>query len=194
MCPTSTRRPQPRLTRSPGSAGRTLDALAYLGGLGLPRRRRPPGARPPAATTTAAGSVGRGELSWMLRLGLPLVALVHVGIGSFLSMQSYFGGTFVEGTGAVVGVGLIRNVAPLMAGLTLAGLLAARVTPELAPGARSTEATRVGPSPRTARGATAAGRRPRRGVGRRAARRGDGRRGGAQRLGCRPSARSSAGR
>ena len=67
----------------------------------------------------------------MLRLGLPLVALVHVGIGSFLSMQSYFGGTFVEGTGAVVGVGLIRNVAPLMACLTLSGLLAARITPEL---------------------------------------------------------------
>jgi phospholipid/cholesterol/gamma-HCH transport system permease protein len=72
-----------------------------------------------------------GELSWVLRLGLPLVALVHVGIGSFLSMQSYFGGTFVEGTGAVVGVGLVRNVAPMMACLTLAGLLAARVTPEL---------------------------------------------------------------
>ena len=67
--------------------------------------------------TISAGAVV-GELSWMLRLGLPLVALVHVGIGSFLSMQSYFGGTFVEGTGAVVGVGLIRNVAPLMACLT----------------------------------------------------------------------------
>ncbi len=67
----------------------------------------------------------------MLRLGIPLVAVVHVGIGSFLAMQSYFGGTFVEGTGAVVGVGLIRNVAPLMACLTLTGLLAARITSEL---------------------------------------------------------------
>jgi phospholipid/cholesterol/gamma-HCH transport system permease protein len=64
-------------------------------------------------------------------MGIPLVALVHVGIGSFLSMQAYFGGTFVDGTGAVVGVGLIRNMAPLMTGMTLAGLLAARVTSEL---------------------------------------------------------------
>jgi phospholipid/cholesterol/gamma-HCH transport system permease protein len=71
------------------------------------------------------------ELSWLFLLGMPLVALVHVGLGSFLSMQSYFGGTFVDGTGAVVGVGLIRNVAPLMACLTLSGLLAARITPEL---------------------------------------------------------------
>ncbi len=83
-----------------------------------------------------------GELSWMLRLGMPLVAVVHVGIGSFLSMQSYFGGTFVEGTGAVVGVGLIRNVAPLMACLTLTGLLAARITPELRTWRRDREAPR----------------------------------------------------
>ena len=46
-------------------------------------------------------------------------------------MQAYFGGTFVDGTGAVVGVGLIRNLAPLMAGLTMAGLIAARTTTEL---------------------------------------------------------------
>jgi phospholipid/cholesterol/gamma-HCH transport system permease protein len=62
---------------------------------------------------------------------MPLVALVHVAMGSFLSMQAYFGGTFVDGTGAVVGVGLIRNIAPLMTGLTLAGLYAALITAEL---------------------------------------------------------------
>ncbi len=32
-------------------------------------------------------------------MGIPLVTLVHIGIGSFLSMQAYFGGTFVDGTG-----------------------------------------------------------------------------------------------
>jgi phospholipid/cholesterol/gamma-HCH transport system permease protein len=64
-------------------------------------------------------------------MGIPLVGLVHVGIGSFLSMQAYFGGTFVDGTGAVVGVGLMRNVAALMSGMTFAGLLAARTTPDL---------------------------------------------------------------
>jgi phospholipid/cholesterol/gamma-HCH transport system permease protein len=67
----------------------------------------------------------------VLMMGIPLVGLVHIGIGSFLSMQAYFGGTFVDGTGAVVGVGLIRNVAPLMTGMTMAGLLAALFTPEL---------------------------------------------------------------
>ncbi|MFO0909136.1 MAG: ABC transporter permease [Isosphaeraceae bacterium] len=74
-------------------------------------------------------SVNR-ELVWQLGMGLPLVALVHVGIGSFLAMQAYFGGTFVDGTGAVVGVGLIRNVAPQMACLTLAGILAAQLVPQ----------------------------------------------------------------
>jgi phospholipid/cholesterol/gamma-HCH transport system permease protein len=81
----------------------------------------------PAEATDRVG----GQLSWMFGMGIPLVALVHVGMGSFLAMQSYFGGTFAEGTGAVVGVGLLRNVAPLLAGLTLAGLVAARMTPEL---------------------------------------------------------------
>jgi phospholipid/cholesterol/gamma-HCH transport system permease protein len=64
-------------------------------------------------------------------MGLPLVALVHFGMGSFMALQAYFGGTFVDGTGAVVGVGLIRNVAPLMAGLTMTGLIAVRFTSEL---------------------------------------------------------------
>lgn len=106
-----------------------LSALAYLGGMAflVASAFRVVIHRP---ESIEGGSVV-GELSWMLRLGLPMVALVHVGIGSFLSMQSYFGGTFVEGTGAVVGVGLIRNVAPMMACLTLSGLLAARMIPEL---------------------------------------------------------------
>jgi phospholipid/cholesterol/gamma-HCH transport system permease protein len=41
-------------------------------------------------------------------------------------MQAYFGSTFVDGTGAVVGVGLLRNLATLMTGLTLCGLIACR--------------------------------------------------------------------
>lgn len=71
------------------------------------------------------------ELSWMLVAGIPLVGLVHVAMGSFLSMQAYFGSTFVDGTGAVVGVGLLRNLASIMTGLTLAGLLPGRIVPEL---------------------------------------------------------------
>jgi phospholipid/cholesterol/gamma-HCH transport system permease protein len=71
------------------------------------------------------------EMSWMLAAGCPLVALVHVAMGSFLSLQAYYGSTFVDGTGAVVGVGLLRNLAPLMTGLVLAGFLPVRIVPEL---------------------------------------------------------------
>jgi phospholipid/cholesterol/gamma-HCH transport system permease protein len=68
----------------------------------------------------------RRELSWLLMMGLPLVGLVHIGMGSFLSLQAYFGSTFVDGTGAVVGVGLLRNLATLMTGLTVSAMLAGR--------------------------------------------------------------------
>ena len=52
-------------------------------------------------------------------------------MGSFLSLQAYYGSTFVDGTGAVVGVGLLRNLGGLMTGLIFAGILAARMIPEL---------------------------------------------------------------
>ena len=50
------------------------------------------------------------QLFWMLVMGIPLVGLVHIAVGSFLSLQAYYGSTFVDGTGAVVGVGLLRNL------------------------------------------------------------------------------------
>jgi phospholipid/cholesterol/gamma-HCH transport system permease protein len=77
------------------------------------------------------------QLSWMLAFGIPLVGLVHIAMGSFLSLQAYYGSTFVDGTGAVVGVGLLRNLGGLMTGMVLAGLLAARMIPELSVLARS---------------------------------------------------------
>ena len=67
----------------------------------------------------------------LLGMGLPMVSLVHVGMGSFLAMQAYFGATFVDGIGPVVGVGLIRNLAPLLTGFLVAGLVAARCVGEL---------------------------------------------------------------
>jgi len=74
-------------------------------------------------------TVLKEELWWLLLMGAPLVGLVHVAMGSFLSMQAYFGSTFLDGTGAVVGVGLLRNLATLMTGLTLSGLMACRLIP-----------------------------------------------------------------
>ena len=58
------------------------------------------------------------------------MGLVHVGMGSFLSMQAYFGATFVDGIGPVTGVGLIRNLAPLLTGFIMSGLIAARFVAE----------------------------------------------------------------
>jgi phospholipid/cholesterol/gamma-HCH transport system permease protein len=110
---------------------RALDGASYVGEIGTlaasaGRALVRPVGKPPAMLPALMRQLG-----WMLGMGLPLVGLVHVGLGSFLSMQAYFGGTFVDGTGAVVGVGLMRNVAPMMAGLTLAGLIGARTTAEL---------------------------------------------------------------
>jgi phospholipid/cholesterol/gamma-HCH transport system permease protein len=108
-------------------------------------------------TTSALGSALRAvfsgpsffresacQLDRLLALGLPLVGLVHVGLGSFLSMQAYFGATFMDGIGPVTGVGLIRNLAPLMTGFVLAGVVSARFVAELGlaePGSR--EASRM---------------------------------------------------
>ena len=69
------------------------------------------------------------QLFWMLITGIPLVGIVHIAMGSFLSLQAYYGSTFVDGTGAVVGVGLLRNLGAMMSGLTFAGILAARMVP-----------------------------------------------------------------
>src|SRR5262249_56468659 len=77
------------------------------------------------------------QLAWMLALGFPLVGLVHIALGSFLALQSYYGSTFVDGTGAVVGVGLLRNLGGLMTGMTLAGLLHGRLIPGLRRRARA---------------------------------------------------------
>jgi phospholipid/cholesterol/gamma-HCH transport system permease protein len=71
------------------------------------------------------------QLCWMLLAGAPLVGLVHIAMGTFLALQSYYGSTFIEGTGAVVGVGLLRNLGGLMTAMTFAGILAARMIPEL---------------------------------------------------------------
>jgi phospholipid/cholesterol/gamma-HCH transport system permease protein len=71
------------------------------------------------------------QLSWMLALGIPLVGLVHMAMGSFLALQAYYGSTFIDGTGAVVGVGLLRNLGGMMSGMILAAMLATRMIPEL---------------------------------------------------------------
>jgi phospholipid/cholesterol/gamma-HCH transport system permease protein len=110
-------------------------ALAYLGGAAI-------------LGASAVGSIGRRagreglaravvrRLDPTFAMGVPLVGLIHVGFGSFLSMQAFYGATFREASGAVVGLGLVRNVAPLLTGFTMAGLMAVWITGELAGGLR----------------------------------------------------------
>ncbi len=108
-----------------------LDVVHYLGGfglLGVSALRSI--VRPRGDVPSLAPAVAR-HLDRIFRFGLPLVALVHVGLGSFLAMQAYFGATFMDGIGPVVGVGLVRNIGPLMAAMIMAGLLSALYTSEL---------------------------------------------------------------
>ena len=115
-----------------GLIGRAiLDVVHYLGGmgmLGLSVLRAivwPTGSPPPLRAAVTR------QLDRIIGYGLPLVAILHVGLGSFLAMQAYFGATFIDGIGPVVGVGLIRNIAPLMSAMVMAGLFAGIFTAEL---------------------------------------------------------------
>jgi phospholipid/cholesterol/gamma-HCH transport system permease protein len=138
MNATSTVRPARTLVNPVGWLGRSvLAVVAYAGGVTLlafgalgtlfwPRLDRAQAAAAPGFWKTLMH-----QLFWMLMMGVPLVGMVHVAMGSFLSLQAYYGSTFVDGTGAVVGVGLLRNLGGLMTGLTFAGILSARMVPEL---------------------------------------------------------------
>ncbi len=108
-----------------------LNVVHYLGGMGVLalsviRCVVRPKDDPPSLTRAVTRQLDR-----LFHYGFPLVAVIHVGLGSFLAMQAYFGATFLDGIGPVVGVGLVRNIAPLMSAMVLAGLLAAQYTSEL---------------------------------------------------------------
>jgi phospholipid/cholesterol/gamma-HCH transport system permease protein len=133
---TSTAPPLPPMLGPVGWVGRTmLRSTGYVGGVTLLAMaalssvfwRR---SNRDHATTPGFMKTLMHQLFWMLVTGLPLVGLVHIAIGSFLSLQAYYGSTFVDGTGAVVGVGLLRNMGGMMTGLIFAGILAARMIPE----------------------------------------------------------------
>ena len=108
-----------------------LTILSYIGGLALGPFRALSAIRQRPSGVLSLRQAVTIQLDWLLIAGLPLVGLVHVGMGSFLSMQAYFGATFEAGVGPVVGVGLIRNGAPLLSGFIIAALMATRATVEL---------------------------------------------------------------
>ena len=112
-----------------------LGLVRYLGGaaLLLPATAAAlvrPGDDPASLASQTARQVDR-----LVGLGFGVVALTHVGMGSFLAMQAYFGATFLDGIGPVVGVGLIRNLAPLLAGFLLAILASALFVADMQGGA-----------------------------------------------------------
>ncbi len=84
----------------------------------------------PARASGSLFSETTRQIDRLLAVGVPMMALIHVGMGSFLAMQAYFGATFIDGIGPVVGVGLIRNLSPLLTGFFMAGLMASRAVPE----------------------------------------------------------------
>jgi phospholipid/cholesterol/gamma-HCH transport system permease protein len=113
-----------------------FDCLGYVGGVAVLLLRVVGWVIWPWQSRSHEGRPGffktlMNQLFWMLSMGIPMVALVHVAIGSFLALQAYYGSTFVDGTGAVVGVGLLRNLGGIMSGMTFSGILAARMIPEL---------------------------------------------------------------
>lgn len=116
-----------------GPMTRSLVELAVLARLAMGSLRALIWTQRPAPRFVPA--VAR-HLDEMLRQGLPLVVLIGTSLGAFLTMQAYFSATFREAAGAVVGVGLLRNLAPLVTGFLLAGMLAARIVPELRRGTR----------------------------------------------------------
>ena len=88
----------------------------------------------PVRSRDGHGSVSVGtarQADRVIGLSYGVVAFFHVGMGSFLAMQAYFGATFVDGIGPVVGVSLIRNLAPLLVGFLLAILTAVLFTADL---------------------------------------------------------------
>ena len=108
-----------------------LGMVGYLGGMGLMTAGAARAlVRPGKDAAPLAGALA-GQWTWLFGAGLPILALVHVSLGSFLAMQAYFGATFAEGAGPVVGVGLFRHIAPLMVGFVMAALAAGRLVPEL---------------------------------------------------------------
>ena len=105
--PVSTIRP---LSPAASLLAAPVGVVRYLGVLGLLGMSAMRAARP---TPSFFRETGR-HFEGLLAMGLPLVAVVHVGMGAFLAMQAYFGATFVDGIGPVVGVGLVRNLAPML--------------------------------------------------------------------------------
>jgi len=121
VSPTTVYRPDPR-SLNPLVIGAGM--IRYLGGTAILLATSSAALVRPGRDGTSLFSQTVRQVDRLVGLSFGVVAAVHVGMGSFLAMQAYFGATFVAGIGPVVGVGLIRNLAPLLVGFLLAILVA----------------------------------------------------------------------
>ncbi|GIW88079.1 MAG: hypothetical protein KatS3mg108_2403 [Isosphaeraceae bacterium] len=144
MTAASASTPRNRLTTNPLGplpplarlGGASLALVEYLGGLAIlagaaacapwTRRRGQPRLLPALIR----------QLDDLLRIGLPWLAILHIAFAAFLAMQAFFRATFAESNGAVVGLGLMRSISPLLAGFALGGVLAVQTVLTLADGLR----------------------------------------------------------
>jgi len=113
----------------------TIDILAYTGGLAI--------LAGDTLRWTGRALVRKRDFRWrdvafqMVRVGvltIPLVGAVLFFMGVILAMQmAYVLETlgFTQWVGAVVGVGIFRELGPLISGMTLAGLVGASIAAEL---------------------------------------------------------------
>ena len=68
-----------------------LVVVAYLGGMGtLLALAVRSFVRPPRTAVPIVPAIAH-QLAWLLGAGLPMIALSHIGLGSFLTMQSDYG-------------------------------------------------------------------------------------------------------
>jgi len=71
------------------------------------------------------------QMVWVVIWGMPLVILLHIGMGGFLALQAFHGAIFLDAVGPVVGVGLFRNVGSQMSAIVVAGLVCTHTLAEL---------------------------------------------------------------
>lgn len=108
-----------------------VGSVRYLGGLGLlavGSARAAIWPRTPAPSLVACALRSFDRIIWP---GLVLVTLLQASLGAFLAMQAFFSATFRDGSGAVVGLGMLRNLGALVSGWTISAVAPALFIQEL---------------------------------------------------------------
>ncbi|MFM7316745.1 MAG: ABC transporter permease [bacterium] len=87
--------------------------------------------RPARAGEMKIRSAAKMQMVWAIIWGMPLVILLHIGLGGFLALQAFHGAIFLDAVGPVVGVGLFRNVGSQMSAMIVTALVCTHTVAEL---------------------------------------------------------------